>query len=45
MVGLYSPFDVMFSLTGYEAYRCRGYKAPDAAAVATNIVLYLSTLE
>ena len=45
MVGLYSPFDVMISLTGYEAYRCRGYKAPDAAAVATNIVLYLSTLK
>ncbi|MCX5653857.1 MAG: DUF4159 domain-containing protein, partial [Planctomycetota bacterium] len=45
MIGLYSPLDVMFSLTGYEAYRCQGYKAPDAAAIATNIILYLSTLK
>ena len=45
LVGLYSPFDVLFSLNGYEAYRCRGYRAPDAAAVATNVVLYLSTMK
>ena len=45
MVGLYSPFDVVFSLTGYEAHRCRGYKAEDAMAVGTNLVLYFSTLK
>jgi len=45
MVGLYSPFDVLFSLTGYEAHRCRGYKAEDAMAVGTNLALYFSTLE
>ena len=45
MVGLYSPFDVVFSLTGYEAHRCRGYKAEDAMAVGTNLALYFSTLK
>jgi hypothetical protein len=45
LIGIYSPFDVMFSLSGYEAYQCRGYKAADATAIATNIVLYLSTLK
>ena len=44
MVGLYSPLDVMFSLSPYEAYACRGYKTVDAGAVATNIVFYLTTL-
>jgi len=43
MVGLYSPFDVVFSLTGCEAHRCRGYKAEDAMAVGTNLALYFST--
>ena len=42
LVGLYSPFDVMFSLLGYNAYNCRGYKSEDALAVATNLVLYLT---
>jgi hypothetical protein len=45
MVGVYSPLDAMYCLTGCEAFRCRGYKAPDALAVATNIALYLSTLK
>ena len=45
MVGVYSPLDAMYCLTGCEAFRCRGYKAPDALAVATNISLYLSTLK
>jgi len=43
MVGLYSPLDVIFSMTPYEAYGCRGYRSPDAHAVATNIVAYLTT--
>jgi hypothetical protein len=43
MIGVYSPFDILFSMTGHEAYGCRGYKAQDAAAVATNLVLYLTT--
>ncbi|HUU31656.1 MAG TPA: hypothetical protein VMY69_06115, partial [Phycisphaerae bacterium] len=42
LVGLYSPFDVMFSLLGYNAYSCRGYKSEDALAMATNLVLYLT---
>ena len=45
IVGLYSPFDVVFSLTGYEAHDCRGYKAEDAMAVGTNLALYFSTLK
>jgi hypothetical protein len=45
LIGVYSPFDVMFSACGFEAYKCTGYQAPDAVAVATNIALYLSTLE
>jgi hypothetical protein len=40
LIGVYSPFDVMFSLTGYDAYGCRGYNHPDALATAMNIVLY-----
>ena len=42
LVGVYSPFDVLFSATGYEAYNCLGYLPPDAAAVATNIAIYLT---
>jgi len=44
MVGVYSPLDVLFSLMPYEADNCLGYKSEDAAAVATNLVLYLTTL-
>ncbi len=44
VVGLYSPLDVSFSATGYEAYACRGYKPADALAVMTNMLLYLTTL-
>jgi hypothetical protein len=42
LVGVYLPLDVVFSLTGYEAYRCAGYKTKDAEALATNLVVYLS---
>ncbi|HUU10310.1 MAG TPA: DUF4159 domain-containing protein [Phycisphaerae bacterium] len=45
LVGLYSPVDMVFSTTDYEAHLCRGYKTEDAIAVATNLVLYLSTLK
>jgi len=44
LVGLLSPYDIAFSLTGYEAFDCRGYAPRDAAAVATNLALYLSTI-
>ncbi len=44
MVGVYSPFDVMFRQTGCAAFDCRGYEADDARAVAVNLVLYASTL-
>jgi len=42
LVGVFSPFDILFSMTGYNAYRCRGYEAQDARALAANIVLYLT---
>ena len=42
LVGVYSPFDALFSITGYDAYNCRGYQHEDALAVAMNIVLYLT---
>ena len=42
LAGLYSPFDVLFSATGYEAYGCLGYLQPDAQAVAANVVIYLT---
>ena len=42
LVGLYSPFDIMFSMTGYNAYGRRGYKAQDARAVAANIILFVT---
>lgn len=42
MVGVYSPLDLVFSLSPYEAHNLGGYKAEDAAAAVTNIVLYLT---
>jgi hypothetical protein len=36
---------VVFSITGLEAYKCKGYKAEDAAAVATNLACFFSTLK
>jgi len=43
LVGVYSPFDIVFSATGYNAYDCRGYAPQDAKAVATNILIQAST--
>jgi hypothetical protein len=43
LVGLFSMFDILFSATGYNAYGCRGYKSADAKALATNMILYLTT--
>jgi hypothetical protein len=43
LVGIYSPFDIMFSQTGCAAFGNRGYSAEDARAIATNIVLLVST--
>jgi hypothetical protein len=42
LVGLYSPFDVVFSCTPYEAYACKGYRPDDAMAVALNILAAIS---
>jgi hypothetical protein len=42
LVGVFSPLDLEFSLSPYEAYECRGYKTADAGAVALNILLYLT---
>jgi hypothetical protein len=30
-------------MTGYDAYKNKGYKTEDAAAVATNVAVYFST--
>ncbi|HET6442186.1 MAG TPA: DUF4159 domain-containing protein, partial [Phycisphaerae bacterium] len=45
LVGIYSPLDVLFSLTPYQAWNCKGYAPRDAEAVATNIVLFLTARE
>jgi hypothetical protein len=39
LIGVYSPWDVLFSQTGYTAFGNRGYAAEDARAIATNILL------
>jgi hypothetical protein len=44
LVGVYSPYDIMFRQTGCEAFDCRGYDADDARALAVNVALYASTL-
>jgi len=43
LVGVYSPLDIVFSATPYQACMCRGYHRPDAEAVATNILLYAAS--
>ncbi len=45
MVGLFSPFDILFSQTGVRAFGNRGYAANDARAIATNLALFVSTRE
>jgi hypothetical protein len=42
LVGVYSPFDVMFAQTGCKAFGSRGYAADDARAIAMNLALWLS---
>ena len=42
LVGVYSPFDIVFSATPYDANGCKGYEVEDAAAVATNIIISAS---
>ena len=42
LVGVYSPLDIVFSVTPYDAYGCRGYQSEDAAAVAANIILMMT---
>ena len=43
LIGIYSPLDIVFSVTPYQACMCKGYQRPDAEAVATNILLYASS--
>ena len=45
LVGVYSPFDILFSQTGCKAYGNRGYAPEDARAIATNIALLISVRE
>jgi hypothetical protein len=42
MVGVYSPYDILFSTTPYQAGGCLGYKTDDANAVATNVLLWMT---
>ena len=45
LIGVFSPLlDLLFSLSPYEAYGCKGYKSVDASAVVLNILMYLTTL-
>ncbi len=44
LVGIYSPYDVVFSSTGCHACGARAYKPADARAVATNIIVFLTDL-
>ena len=43
MVGVYSPFDIMYRQTGCAAWDCRGYEADDARALAMNLALLVSS--
>lgn len=42
LVGVYSPFDIMYRQTGCAAWDCRGYETDDARALALNIALQVS---
>ena len=42
LVGVYSPYDMMFSQTGCVAFGNRGYAPDDARALATNLVLLVT---
>ena len=43
LVGVYSPFDLLYCQAGYDAWSCRGYESEDALAIITNIVLLVTT--
>jgi hypothetical protein len=40
LVGIYSPFDILYAQTGGKAFGSRGYAAADARALATNLILF-----
>ncbi len=43
LVGVFNPFDIMYSQTGCRAFGSRGYEAADARALATNLLLMAAT--
>lgn len=43
MVGVYSPLDLVYAHTGYDAWGSRGYGEADARAILTNVFLYCSS--
>ncbi len=43
MVGVYSPFDLMYAQTSAKAFDSRGYMPADAEAIAANIVIWASS--
>jgi hypothetical protein len=42
VVGVYSPFDLLYAQTGFDAFDNRGYATDDARAILTNILLLIS---
>ena len=42
-VGIYSPFDLVYAQTGYDAWGSRGYDAEDAQAILANLLLLASS--
>jgi hypothetical protein len=43
LVGVYSPFDLLYAQTGYDAWGNRGYAEEDALAILTNILVFVSS--
>ncbi|MBN2581814.1 MAG: DUF4159 domain-containing protein, partial [Planctomycetes bacterium] len=43
LVGIYSPFDILYSQTGCKAFGSRGYEAADARALALNLLIQAAT--
>ena len=45
VVGVYSPFDLLYAQTGCDAFDNRGYSTDDARAILTNVMLMVSASE
>ena len=45
LIGIYSPFDICYSMKPYQAYNNRGYQIEDAEAAGINLAIFFSTLK